>query len=331
MSVRNGLFEWERPLYELEQRIQELQEFTAEKDIDLSREIATLEKRADHLRREIYASLSAWQQVLLARHPKRPTALDYIELIFDDFYELHGDRGYRDDSAIVGGLAIFDGLPVTVIGPQKGRDTKENIQRNFGLPHPEGYRKALRLMEQAEKFERPIISLIDVVGAYPGIEAEERGQGVVIAENIRRMSFLKVPIVCVITGEGGSGGALAIGVGDKILMLEHGWYSVISPEMCAQILWRDSSKAPEAAKALKLTAADLMSIEAIDGIVPEPFGGAHKNHEEAAANLKKSINNALKEIISVPVDALVEQRLRRFRKMGQWQEKAAVVVSKVEQ
>lgn len=323
--MRNGLFEWEKPLYELELRIEELQKFTAEKDIDLSREIATLEKRAEYLRREIYESLSAWQQVLLARHPKRPTTLDYIELIFDDFYEFHGDRNYRDDPAIVGGLAVFDGLPVTVIGPQKGRDTKENIRRNFGLPHPEGYRKALRLMEQAEKFQRPIISLIDVVGAYPGIEAEERGQGVAIAQNIRQMSFLEVPIVCVITGEGGSGGALAIGIGDRILMLEHGWYSVISPEMCAQILWKDSSKAPEAAEALKLTATDLIGLNAIDGIVPEPFGGAHKNHQEAATNLKASLKGALKEILSIPVDVLVEQRLERFRQLGKWQEKAVVV------
>ncbi|NMB26105.1 MAG: acetyl-CoA carboxylase carboxyltransferase subunit alpha [Firmicutes bacterium] len=323
--MRNGLFEWEKPLYELELRIEELQKFTAEKDIDLSREIATLEKRAEYLRREIYESLSAWQQVLLARHPKRPTTLDYIELIFDDFYEFHGDRNYRDDPAIVGGLAVFDGLPVTVIGPQKGRDTKENIRRNFGLPHPEGYRKALRLMEQAEKFRRPIISLIDVVGAYPGVEAEERGQGIAIAQSIRQMSFLEVPIVCVITGEGGSGGALAIGIGDRILMLEHGWYSVISPEMCAQILWKDSSKAPEAAEALKLTATDLIGMDAIDGIVPEPLGGAHKNHQEAAANLKVSLKEALKEILSIPVDVLVKQRLERFRQLGEWQEKAVVV------
>ncbi len=323
--MRNGLFEWEKPLYELELRIEELQKFTAEKDIDLSREIATLEKKAEYLRREIYENLSAWQQVLLARHPKRPTTLDYVELIFDDFYEFHGDRNYRDDPAIVGGLATFDGLPVTVIGPQKGRDTKENIRRNFGLPHPEGYRKALRLMEQAEKFGRPIISLIDVVGAYPGIEAEERGQGIAIAQGIRHMSFLRVPIVCVITGEGGSGGALAIGIGDRILMLEHAWYSVISPEMCAQILWKDSSKASEAAEALKLTAMDLIGMDAIDEIVPEPLGGAHKNHQEAAANLKTSLRQALASILPMPAGVLVEQRLERFRQLGEWQEKAVVV------
>ncbi len=322
--MRNGLFEWEKPLYELELRIAELQKFTAEEDMDLSREIATLEKKADYLRREIYQNLSAWQQVLLARHPKRPTTLGYIEMIFDDFLELHGDRHYRDDPAIVGGLATFDGTPVTVIGPQKGRDTKENIRRNFGLPHPEGYRKALRLMEQAEKFGRPIISLIDVVGAYPGIEAEERGQGNAIAECIRRMSFLQVPIICVITGEGGSGGALAIGIGDRILMLEHAWYSVISPEMCAQILWKDSTKAPEAAEALKLTADDLISLGAIDAIVAEPLGGAHKNHQEAAANLKAALRENMELLLEVSPDTIVEKRIARFRQLGQWREEALV-------
>ncbi|NMB12177.1 MAG: acetyl-CoA carboxylase carboxyltransferase subunit alpha [Firmicutes bacterium] len=323
--MRNGLFEWEKPLYELELRIAELQKFTAEEDMDLSREIATLEKKADYLRREIYQNLTAWQQVLLARHPKRPTTLDYVEMIFDDFLELHGDRHYRDDPAIVGGVATLDGVPLTVIGPQKGRDTKENIRRNFGLPHPEGYRKALRLMEQAEKFDRPIISLIDVVGAYPGIEAEERGQGNAIAESIRRMSFLKVPIICVITGEGGSGGALAIGIGDRILMLEHAWYSVISPEMCAQILWKDSTKASEAAEALKLTAEDLINLGAIDAIVPEPLGGAHKNHQEAAANLKATLRENLELLLKIPADELVEKRLARFRRLGQWREKATVI------
>ncbi|NLY30176.1 MAG: acetyl-CoA carboxylase carboxyltransferase subunit alpha [Firmicutes bacterium] len=324
------MFEWEKPLYELELRIAELQKFTTEEDMDLSREIATLEKKADSLRREIYQNLTAWQQVLLARHPKRPTTLDYIEMVFDDFIEFHGDRHYRDDPAIVGGIATFDGIPVTVIGPQKGRDTKENMRRNFGLPHPEGYRKAMRLMEQADKFRRPIISLIDVVGAYPGIEAEERGQGNAIAECIRRMSFLQVPIVCVITGEGGSGGALAIGIGDRILMMEHAWYSVISPEMCAQILWKDSSKAPEAAEALKLTAQDLLKFGAIDSIVTEPLGGAHKNHEEAAANLKQALQENLQLLLEIPADELVEQRLARFRRLGKWRERAVAVYERHE-
>lgn len=323
--MRNGVFEWEKPLHELEARIAELHKFTAEKGIDLSEEINTLERKAERLRRDIYNNLSAWQQVLLARHSKRPTTLDYIDLIFDEFEELHGDRAYRDDPAIVGGLASFDGLPVTVVGPQKGRDTKENIRRNFGLPHPEGYRKALRLMRQAEKFDRPIISLIDVVGAYPGIEAEERGQGSIIAECIRQMSFLRVPIVCVITGEGGSGGALAIGVGDRILMLEHAWYSVISPEMCAQILWKDSKKAPEAAEALKVTATDLLQLGAIDEIVPEPLGGAHRDHAAAAANLKAAIKRNLAALVGMSADELVNSRLERFRRLGIWREKAVVV------
>ena len=323
--MRNGMFEWAKPLYELELRIAELQKFTTEEDMDLSREIATLEKKADSLRREIYQNLTAWQQVLLARHPKRPTTLDYIELVFDDFIEFHGDRHYRDDPAIVGGIATLNGTPVTVIGPQKGRDTKENIRRNFGLPHPEGYRKAMRLMEQANKFRRPIISLIDVVGAYPGIEAEERGQGSAIAECIRRMSFLQVPIICVITGEGGSGGALAIGIGDRMLMMEHAWYSVFSPEMCAQILWKDSSKAPEAAEALKLTAQDLLKFGAIDAIGSEPLGGAHRNHEEAAANLKSALQENLQSLLKIPADELVEQRLARFRRLGKWRERALAV------
>lgn len=312
----NGVFDWEIPLVELEKRIEELRRFTDEKGIDFSEEIATLERKAEKLSREIYANLTPWQRVQMVRHPKRPTTLDYIELIFDDFYELHGDRTFRDDEAIVGGIALFEGRPVTVVGPQKGRDTKENIRRNFGLPHPEGYRKAIRLMEQAEKFGRPIISLIDVVGAYPGIEAEQRGQGVIIAEAIRRMSFLRVPIVCVITGEGGSGGALAIGVGNRVLMLEHAWYSVISPEMCAQILWRDVSRAPEAAESLRLTAQDLLALNVIDEVIPEPLGGAHRNREATAQNIKEALRRHLQALADVDPDRLVEERLARFRKMG---------------
>lgn len=314
--MRNGTFEWEKPLVELENRIAELQRFTKERDIDFSAEIEALEKKAEHLREEIYSSLSAWQRVLLARHPKRPTTLDYIERIFDDFIELHGDRAYRDDPAIVAGIATLEGQPVTVIGPQKGRDTKENIRRNFGLPYPEGYRKAMRVMRQAAKFGRPIITLIDVVGAYPGIEAEERGQGLVIAECIRTMSYLPTKIVCVITGEGGSGGALAIGVGDKILMLEHAWYSVISPEMCANILWKDSSRAPEAASLLRLTAQDLLEFGIIDAVIEEPLGGAHRNHDEAAKNVKQGILDALRELDGMSPDELVKARLEKFRKIG---------------
>lgn len=318
-QVVNNVFEWEKPLVELEQRIGELQSFTKEKGIDFSEEILTLERKADSLRREIYANVTPWQRVQMARHKDRPTALDYIEAIFTDFVELHGDRTVRDDAAIVGGIAYLDGRPITVLGPQKGkgRDTKENIRRNFGLPHPEGYRKALRLMRQAEKFGRPIISLIDVVGAYPGIEAEERGQGVVIAECIRHMSFLRVPIVCVITGEGGSGGALAIGVGDRVLMLENAWYSVISPEMCAQILWKDTARAEDAAAVLHLTAPDLLRMGVIDEILPEPLGGAHRDPTAVAATMKSAISRHIAELSQIPTTQLIAERLERYRKIGE--------------
>jgi acetyl-CoA carboxylase carboxyl transferase subunit alpha len=319
--VVNSVFEWEKPLVELEQRIGELQSFTREKGIDFSEEILTLERKADSLRREIYANVTPWQRVQMARHKDRPTALDYIEAIFTGFVELHGDRTVRDDAAIVGGIAYLDDRPVTVLGPQKGkgRDTKENIRRNFGLPHPEGYRKALRLMRQAEKFGRPIISLIDVVGAYPGIEAEERGQGVVIAECIRHMSFLQVPIVCIITGEGGSGGALAIGVGDRVLMLENAWYSVISPEMCAQILWKDTARAEEAAAVLHLTAPDLLTLGVIDEVLPEPLGGAHRDPAAVAATMKAAILQHIAELSHIPSTQLIAKRLERYRKIGETQ------------
>lgn len=312
----NGVFEWEKPLVELERRIAELSLFTESEGIDLSAEIATLQEKAERLRKQIYANLSPWQRVQIARHKLRPTTLDYIEMIFDDFLELHGDRAVREDPALVGGIALLEGRPVTVIGPQKGRDTKENIRRNFGLPHPEGYRKAMRLMRQAERFRRPIISLIDVVGAYPGIEAEERGQGVLIAEAIRCMSALRVPIICIITGEGGSGGALAIGVGDRVLMLENAWYSVISPEMCAQILWRDSSRAPEAAEQLKLTAQDLKGFGIVDEIIEEPLGGAQRDPKAVAARMKQAILRHLAELDAIDVDTLCELRNQRYRRIG---------------
>lgn len=316
----NGVFEWEKPLVELERRIVELQAFTQKEGIDLSDEIGTLEKKAERLRREIYEALTPWQRVMIARHKERPTTLDYIGLIFDEFLEMHGDRAVREDAAMVGGIALLDGRPVTVIGPQKGRGTKENIRRNFGLPHPEGYRKAMRLMKQAEKFRRPIISLIDVVGAYPGIEAEERGQGVLIAESIRCMSALTVPTICVVTGEGGSGGALAIGVGDRVLMLENAWYSVISPEMCAQILWRDTSRAAEAASLLHLTAADLASFGIVDEVIAEPLGGAHRNPEVVAAAMKEAIIRHLSEIETDSPDELLAARHRKYRQIGAYTE-----------
>ncbi|HEY8416632.1 MAG TPA: acetyl-CoA carboxylase carboxyltransferase subunit alpha [Limnochordales bacterium] len=319
----NGVFDWERPLVELENRIKELRAFTAERGIDFSAELETLEKKADSLRAEIFSNLSPWQRVQLARHPRRPTTLDYINMICTDFFELAGDRCVRNDEAMVGGVALLDGIPVTIIGPQKGRDTKENIRRNFGLPHPEGYRKALRLMLQAEKFGRPIVSLIDVVGAYPGIEAEQRGQGVAIAENIRRMSFLRVPIVCVITGEGGSGGALAIGVGDRVLMMENAWYSVISPEMCAEILWKDTSRAPEAAAVLKIGPKDLLELGVIDEVIPEPLGGAHRDRELAAQHLKEAIVRHLRELMTFSADELVQRRLEKYRRMGRLAQKTS--------
>lgn len=316
----NGVFEWEKPLVELEKRIVELQAFTEKEGIDLSDEIETLEKKADRLRREIYAGLTPWQRVLIARHKERPTTLDYIGLIFDEFLEVHGDRAVREDAAMVGGIALLDGRPVTVIGPQKGRGTKENIRRNFGLPHPEGYRKAMRLMKQAEKFGRPVISLIDVVGAYPGIEAEERGQGVLIAESIRCMSSLTVPTICVVTGEGGSGGALAIGVGDRVLMLENAWYSVISPEMCAQILWRDSSRASEAAGLLRLTASDLEQFGIVDEVISEPLGGAHRDPGSVAAGMKAAIGRHLSEVEQNTTDKRLALRHDKYRKIGAFSE-----------
>ena len=315
------VFEWEKPLVELEEKINELRNFIFEQGIDFKDELNDLERKADKLRKEIYERLTPWQRVRMARHPDRPTTLDYIKLVFDDFFELHGDRRFGDDHAIVGGIAVLDGEPVTVIGPQKGRDTKENITRNFGLPHPEGYRKALRLMKQAERFHWPIITLIDVVGAYPGIEAEQRGQGLVIAECIEQMSFLKVPIVCIITGEGGSGGALAIGVGDRILMMEHAWYSVISPEMCATILWKDANRASEAAELLKLTSTDLLKFGIIDDVITEPLGGAHRDHEGTGRQLKAFLRRHLSEIKRIPPDELVKHRLERFRKIGEYQTK----------
>lgn len=313
-------FEWERPLIELEERIRELENFTDQRGIDLTDEITSLKRRADQLRKEIFANLTPWQRVLLARHPGRPTTLEYIERIFDEFVELHGDRTFRDDPAMVGGIARLNGRPVTVIGPQKGRDTKENIRRNFGLPHPEGYRKAMRLMKQAERFGRPIITLIDVVGAYPGIEAEQRGQGLVIAEAILAMSDLRVPIISVITGEGGSGGALAIGVGDRVWMLENAWYSVISPEMCAQILWKDTKRAAEAAEVLRLTARDLAELGVIDGVIPEPMGGAHRDKDATARNIKEVLTRELKALEGMDPDELVAARHQRYRQMGRLSE-----------
>jgi len=312
--------EFERPLLELENRIAELR---ASDNAQAARdEIARLDERLKRLQQKVYSGLTPWQRAQLARHPKRPHTLDLFRLLLEDFIELHGDRVFGDDKAIVGGLARFEGDPVVAIGHQKGRDTRENIARNFGMPHPEGYRKALRLMELAAKFRKPIITFIDTPGAYPGLGAEERGQAEAIARNLREMAGLGTPIVCVVTGEGGSGGALAIGVANRVLMLEHAIYSVISPEGCAAILWGEATKAPEAAELMRITAPDLLRLGVIDGIVPEPIGGAHRNWEATAENLRGPLRDALWELRSRTPEELVTLRYEKFRKIGVFEESA---------
>jgi acetyl-CoA carboxylase carboxyl transferase subunit alpha len=311
--------EFEKPLLELEQRIQELLEFSTD-TMDFKAEVAKLEKKAEMMREDIFANLTRWQTAQVARHINRPFTLDYVNRIFTDFVELHGDRQFGDDHAIVGGLARFEGEPVMIIGHQKGRDTKEKVFRNFGMPNPEGYRKALRLMEMAERFQVPIITLVDTPGAFPGIGAEERGQAEAIARNLREMSRFKTPIIVVVTGEGGSGGALAIAVGDRILMLEYSVYAVISPEGCAAILWSDGTKGEQAAEALKLTAKDIKDLEVIDEIVKEPIGGAHRDHDEMAKNLREALARNLKELKALAPERLVEERYQKFRKMSRFVE-----------
>lgn len=307
----------EHQLSELEKRIKDLKEFAILQHIDLSNEIELLEKKAFTIKQELYSNLSPWQKVQIARHNQRPSTLQYIDLVFEDFIELHGDRQFRDDPAIVGGIGRIGNTPVTVIGHQKGKDTKENILRNFGMPHPEGYRKALRLMEQAEKFHRPIVTFIDTPGAYPGLGAEERGQGEAIAKNLMRMSQLKVPIVVVVAGEGGSGGALALGVGDSMLMLANSVYSVISPEGCAAILWKDSTRAKDAAEALKLTAEDLYRLKIADEIIPEPQGGAHKDILKTAEAVKEAIERHLDVLSGFSKGELVKRRYQKLRRIGE--------------
>ncbi|HHU50824.1 MAG TPA: acetyl-CoA carboxylase carboxyltransferase subunit alpha [Firmicutes bacterium] len=317
MGNENGFtMQFEKSLIELEKKIEEIRVFSSEKNIDMSEEIQRLQAKADVLKERIYRNLTPLQKVQVARHPKRPTFLEYVELIFDDFIELHGDRLFKDDPALVGGLASLNGIPVTVLGQQKGRDTKENIARNFGSPHPEGYRKAMRLMKQAERFGRPVITLVDVAGAYPGIEAEERGQGEAVAHSIMAMAGLKTPIIVVITGEGGSGGALAIAVGDRILMLEHAYYSVITPEGCASILWKDANEAPKAAEVLRLTAENLKEMKVIDEIIPEPLGGIHRDKVAGAKLLKEALVRNLQEILEVPGQDLLKLRYDKFKKIG---------------
>lgn len=309
--------EFEKPVVELEQKIQELMTVSPEL---LQTEIAKLEKKAEKMREDIFANLTRWQTAQVARHPNRPYILDYVGRIFTDFTELHGDRLYGDDHAIVGGPARLNGEPVMVIGHQKGHDTKEKVYRNFGMPNPEGYRKALRLMEMAARFKLPIITFVDTPGAYPGIGAEERGQAEAIARNLREMSRFRVPIIVCVTGEGGSGGALAIAVGDRILMLEHSIYAVISPEGCAAILWSDGTKGAQAAEALKLTAKDIKELEVIDEIVKEPLGGAHRDHAAIARNLADAISRNLQELKKLGPEELVQGRYDKFRKLSRFTE-----------
>jgi acetyl-CoA carboxylase carboxyl transferase subunit alpha len=310
--------EFEKPLLELENRIAELR--ASEEPLEARDEIAKLEERLGRQQQRVYSSLTAWQRAQIARHPKRPHTLDLVNLLLEDWVELHGDRVFGDDKAIVGGLATFDGEPVVLIGHQKGRDTRENIARNFGMPHPEGYRKALRLMQLAGKFGKPIITFIDTPGAYPGLGAEERGQAEAIARNLREMAGLPTPVICVVTGEGGSGGALAIGVGNRVLMLEYAIYSVISPEGCAAILWGDAAKAPEAAELMRVTAPDLLKLGVIDAIVPEPVGGAHRNWEAAAASLRGALRDQLWQLKSKSEAELIEERHEKFRRIGVFEE-----------
>jgi acetyl-CoA carboxylase carboxyl transferase subunit alpha len=307
--------EFEAPLLSLQREIEALTGYPA--DANKEREVARLQQKLDDMRREIYSRLSPWQKVLVARHPHRPYTLDFVDHLFTDFMEIHGDRRFGEDPAIVAGMAWFHERPVVVVGHQKGRDTKQKIHRNFGMPRPEGYRKALRAMELADKFERPVFCFIDTPGAYPGIDAEERGQAEAIARNIREMARLRVPIIVTITGEGGSGGALAIAVGDEILMLEHAIYSVISPEGCAAILWKDSSRAEEAAEGLQLTSDRLLELGLVDRVVPEPVGGAHIGHRQTAQILNKYLVEALERTERLSADERVEARYRKFRRMGE--------------
>ena len=316
--MEHFILDFERPLIELEKKIQEMKDYSLNEDVELGEEIARLEEKARKLSKDIYAKLTRWQRVQLARHPQRPYTLDYIQRITNFFIEIHGDRAYGDDPAIVAGLAEIDNRPVAIIGHQKGRTTKEKLYRNFGMPHPEGYRKAMRVMKLATKFNRPIICLIDTPGAYPGIGAEERGQAEAIAHNLFEMSHLPVPILNIIIGEGASGGALGIGVGDRLLMMENTWYSVITPEGCSAILWRDAANANLAAEAMRVTAQDLKEMEILDEVVEEPPGGAHRNVDAAAAILKKTIVSELDQLENIPDNELIEKRIQKFSKMGFW-------------
>ncbi len=313
---------FEKPIEDLEVKIHDMRSYAEEQEIDLHDEIGLLEQRLVRLKRETFENLTPWQRVQVARAAGRPAGLDYIQGMFEDFSELHGDRTLGDDPAMVTGLARLDGQSVVVVAQQKGRDTKENIQRNFGMAHPSGYRKAMRMFDLADKFRLPVITLIDTPGAYPGIAAEEQGQAWVIAESIQRMSRLKVPAISVIIGEGGSGGALAIGVANRVLILENAIYSVISPESCAAILWHDAAEGPKAAAALRLTAHDLLTFDVVDRVIEEPVGGAHKDREETVSRVRAALVEELASLMTMPAQAIVEQRHARFRSLGVFQETA---------
>jgi acetyl-CoA carboxylase carboxyl transferase subunit alpha len=322
MERHSYLLEFEKPLRELEKQLETLHQQSLENNIDMSAELATIEEKIEVTRKEIYTNLTPWQRVLVARHPKRPYALDYIGTLFTDYQELHGDRQFNDDRALIGGTAFFEGRPVMIIAQQKGRDTKESIIRNFGMPQPEGYRKALRLMKLAEKFRLPVITFVDTMGAYPGVESEARHVSEAIAVNLREMALLKTPSIAVVVGEGGSGGALGIAVTDRVLIFENAYYSVISPEGCAAILWKDRAHAPKAAAALKLNASSLLDLGVVDDVIPEPMGGAHYDPAQAAASLKKALHKHLGEITGLSLEKLVEQRYERYRALGEYREVA---------
>lgn len=316
----NQILDFEKPIVNMREKITELKKLSADSDVDLTKEVKELENKLDILEKDVYSNLRPWDKVQMARHQQRPTTLDYVGEIFTDFIEFHGDRYYSDDAAIVSGIAFYKGEPITVIGHQRGKATKENIKRNFGMPHPEGYRKAIRHMKQAEKFDRPIVCFIDTKGAYPGKQAEERGQSEAIAYNLIEMAGLEVPIVCIVIGEGGSGGALALGVGDHIHMLEHSTYSVISPEGAASILWKDPNLAEKAAESMKITSEDLKGFGIIDDIIKEPKGGAHRNFKEQAQYIDKSLTKSLSELNQKNVADLLEDRWLKYKNIGEFSE-----------
>lgn len=318
--VPNNIFDFEKPIVELENRLKDMKEIAVENGVELEAPAIELEKKIHELKVNIYGNLSRWQRVQVSRHPERPYSLDYIEHICDNFVELFGDRNFRDDKAMVGGIGQINGQSIMFIGQQKGRTTKERQYRNFGMPNPEGYRKALRLMKMAEKFRMPVVTLIDTPGAFPGLEAEERGQGEAIARNLMEMSVLQVPIICIVIGEGASGGALGIGIGDKVYMMENTWYSVISPESCSSILWRSWENKEQAAEALKLTAQDNLELNIIDGIIQEPLGGAHKDPSEAYHAVRQQIMTDIQQLLPLDSDELVNQRIDKFTKLGVFSE-----------